>query len=244
LLCFHGYGEDAYSFSFLEKHLGETYTLIAIDFPFHGKTVWKDGLLFTADDLLNIIQLIHPSPQQKINILAYSMGGRVALHLLQIDPAKFDKIILVAPDGLHHNIWHWLSTQTLIGNKLFAFTMQRPTWLFALMKLFFKLGLFNKSIFNFVHYYLDHKHSRLLLYERWTTMRKFNPRLTFLKKVIQKNEADLNLLFGKYDRIILAKNGLAFQKNIEAFVTVKEIEVGHQLLKEKYAADITAMFGG
>ena len=52
LLCFHGYGEDAYSFSFLEKHLGETYSLIVIDFPFHGKTVWKDGLLFTANDLL------------------------------------------------------------------------------------------------------------------------------------------------------------------------------------------------
>lgn len=242
LLCFHGYGEDADTFSFLEKSLGEEYTLIAFDFPFHGKTKWEDGLLFTSEDLLKVIDLIHPAMHQKINILGYSMGGRVALHLMQIIPGRIDKIVLVAPDGFHHNIWHWLSTQTFIGNKLFAFIMHHPGWLFWLMKLFFKLGLFNKSIFNFVHYYLDHKQSRILLYERWTTMRKFNPKLSLLKNIIIKNRINLKLLFGKYDRVIVTKRGLSFQKNIEVFVTVNELEAGHQLLKEKYAADITALF--
>src|ERR1035437_4038700 len=46
LLCFHGYGEMAGSFLFLEKSLGKEYTMIAIDFPFHGKTNWQEGLLF------------------------------------------------------------------------------------------------------------------------------------------------------------------------------------------------------
>lgn len=243
LLCFHGYGEMAGSFLFLEESLGKEYTLIAIDFPFHGETVWQGGLLFTGEDLLKLIDLIHPIRNQKINILAYSMGGRVALYLMQIIPERLGKIVLVAPDGLHNNIWHWLSTQTYIGNKLFAFTMYHPAWLFSLMKVFYKLGLLNKSIFNFVHYYLDNKQSRILLYERWTTMRKFNPKLQLLKSVIIKNRLPLSLLFGKYDRIILSRQGYIFQKNIVAFVTIKELDAGHQLLKEKYADDITSFFG-
>jgi len=242
MLCFHGYGEDASSFAFLEKHLGSDYTLIAIDFPFHGKTRWNEGFLFTDHDLLAIIDQMMPLQLEKINILAYSMGARVALHLLQSIPDRMDKIGLVAPDGLHQNSWHWLATQTYIGNQLFRVTMQEPRLLFLLMQLFLKLHLMNKNIFNFAHYYLDRKVSRIELYERWTTMRKFIPAINRLKKTIRANQSHVQLLFGKYDRVIVTHRGLSFQKGIEKLVAVTEIHAGHQLLKEKYAPAITALF--
>ncbi len=241
LFCFHGYGEDAESFAFLETILGKNFDIIALDFPFHGLTDWKDELLFTDTDLINIIDLI-ASSTQKISILGYSMGGRIALHLLQTNPQKIEQLVLVAPDGFHHNIWHKISTQTFIGNKIFAFTMKHPLWMFALMKLFYKLNLFNKSIFNFVHYYLDDENSRWMLYKRWTTMRRFHPNLHLLKMIIQKNKIPIGLLFGKFDRVILTKHGLTFQRSLENFVEVKEIEAGHQLLKLKYAKEITDLF--
>ncbi|HEX3024282.1 MAG TPA: alpha/beta hydrolase [Chitinophagaceae bacterium] len=241
LFCFHGYGESAVSFTFLETILGKTFEIIAIDFPFHGLTEWKDELLFTGADLINIINLIS-SPGQIFSILGYSMGGRIALHLLQTNPERIEQLVLVAPDGFHHNIWHRFSTKTFIGNKLFAFTMKHPFWLFTLMKLFYKLNLFNKSVFNFVHHYLDEKDSRWMLYKRWTTMRKFNPDLQLLKKIILKNKIPIGLLFGKYDRVILTKHGLAFLKNMEEFVQVKELKAGHQLLKIKYATEIAGLF--
>lgn len=242
LFCFHGYGEDAQSFTFLENILGKEYTLIALDLPFHGRTNWKDGLLFTGNDLVKIINLIVVLPDQKITILGYSMGGRVALKLLQIVPNKIEKIILIAPDGLHHNIWHRLSTQTLVGNKLFAYTMRRPFWMFTLMKVLYRFHLFNKSIFNFVHYYLDDANSRMQLFKRWTTMRRYNANLGLLKKIIKKNKIPIQIMFGKYDRIILTKSGNKFKKNIDDFVTIKEIEAGHQLLKSKFANDIASLF--
>jgi len=40
IFCFHGYGEDATSFAFLENTLGADYTLVAIDFSFS----WQNGL--------------------------------------------------------------------------------------------------------------------------------------------------------------------------------------------------------
>ncbi|MDE3143026.1 MAG: alpha/beta hydrolase [Bacteroidota bacterium] len=241
LFCFHGYGENAGSFAFLETGLGKRFEIIAIDFPFHGLTEWHEELLFTNTDLINIINLIS-SPKQTFSILGYSMGGRIALHLLQTNPDRVDQLVLVAPDGFHHNIWHWFSTQTFIGNLLFAFTMKHPFWMFTLMKIFYTLHLFNKSIFNFVHYYLDDKESRWMLYKRWTTMRKFYPNLCLLKKIILKNKIPVSLLFGKHDHVILTKHGLIFQKNIEELVEVKELKAGHQLLKLKYATEIAGMF--
>lgn len=241
LLCFHGYGEDAGSFLFLEKILGKDYGFIALDLPFHGMTDWKESLLFTCEDLMNIIDQVAGYNSKSFSILGYSMGGRVALQLLQSHPGRIKKIILIAPDGLHHNIWHKLSTQTFIGNKLFAYTMNQPYWMFSLLKLLTATGLFNKSIVNFVHYYLDDPDSRLLLYKRWTTMRKFNPDLYLLKKEIKENKTPIYMLFGKYDRVILTKSGLKFQKNLEAFIKIKELEAGHQLLKPKYADDIAIM---
>jgi len=244
LFCFHGYGEEGNTFSFLEKSLGNDYTLIALDFPFHGATFWKEGLLFTANDLLQILSMILQEPNQSINLLGYSMGGRVALHLLQTVPDKIGQVILIAPDGLHSNIWHTLATKTYLGNRLFAFTMHHPIWLFTIIKLAYKTRLINKSIFNFVHYHLDYKESRELLYERWTTMRKFNPSIQLLKKIILQKKIRVNILFGKYDRIILIKRGVKFRKGIEDYVTITALDAGHQLLKEKYTDNITAMFHG
>ena len=87
LFCLHGYGEDGTSFLFLEKYLGNIYTLYAIDFPFHGNTKWNEKEPLSAKDLLNIFNLIN-TKQNNFSVLAYSMGGRIALHLLHICSSK------------------------------------------------------------------------------------------------------------------------------------------------------------
>ena len=46
LFCLHGYGETGAGFAFLETALGDEYTILAIDMPFHGGTDWKEGLFF------------------------------------------------------------------------------------------------------------------------------------------------------------------------------------------------------
>jgi len=242
LFAFHGYGENAGSFLLLEELIGKDYTIVAIDFPFHGQTNWNEDLLFTVEDLINIINLITQLPNQSFHLLGFSMGGRVAFQVLQSLPDKIKKIILIAPDGLHNNIWHSISTQTKLGNLIFAYAMKYPGLIFGLMKIGVKLNLFNKSIFNFVDYYLDDADSRLTLYKRWTTMRKFNPDKSLLKLVIAQKKISIKMLFGKFDNVIITKRGEQFKKGIEQFVEVKEINAGHQLLKEKYATEIAALF--
>ncbi|RWZ86639.1 MAG: alpha/beta fold hydrolase [Hydrotalea sp. AMD] len=240
IIALHGYGEDGRSFSFLENKLCTNYTIIAIDLPFHGGTVWREGFHFTATDLWQIITTIANGYTQPLIILGYSMGGRMALQLLQYFPEQIQKTILIAPDGLHHNKWHYLSTQTRVGNRLFKWAMQHPKPLFVCMEASCKIGLFNKSVFNFAHFYLDDANARKLLYERWTTLRKFQPNHKILKQNIRKYYVPIHLIFGQFDRVITPKYGFQFKKGIASWVSIDIIAAGHQLLKEKNAAVIAA----
>ena len=239
LFCLHGYGQNGNSFSFLEKSLGSVYTLYAIDFPIHGKTKWNEKKPFTINDLFVITQMIQQNKDQEFSLLGYSMGGRFAMGLLQKFSYKIDHVALVAPDGLHANMWYWLATQTKAGNKLFLKTMHKPAWFFSSINAGGKLNILNKSVVKFVHHFLDDKQQRLLLYKRWTCMRKAKPDLIAIKKICAEKNIHLNFLFGKYDHIILSKRATVF--NNEKNINVKVIEAGHQLLKEKYVNEITAL---
>jgi pimeloyl-ACP methyl ester carboxylesterase len=253
-LCFHGYAENATMYGFMEKHLGDQYTFYAFDLPFHGETKWNEGLTFTYKDLQQIImdildpgnyKLLRKSPESfrqttnyKLTLLGFSLGGRVALSLYQAQPESVEKILLMAPDGLKVNFWYWLSTRTRIGNKLFSFTMKYPGWFFGFLKLVNKTGMVNASVFKFVNYYIGNKDARLLLYQRWTSLRQLKPDLEYIKSLIRKHKTPVQLIYGRHDRIILPVRGKQFKKGIEEYCTLTIIESGHQVLHEKHAEEI------
>ena len=237
LLCLHGYGETEHSFRFLEPRLPADYCMIAVDLPFHGKTKWNEGSDCTIPDLLMIIDAIRSASAPgaaSITLLGFSMGGRLALALLQAIPASIEKVVLLAPDGLRVNFWYWLSTQTYIGNKLFLYTMKHPYWFFLLLRIINRLGLINQSVFKFVRHFIHDKPGRMHLYHRWTCFRTIKPDLAFIKKIILQYRVPVQLAYGKYDRIILHKRGEKFRDGIESFCTLQVIPAGHQLLQPKH----------
>jgi len=238
VVCFHGFGEEATGFDFLARYDGEKHTFIAIDLPFHGHTEWKEGLDFTTNDLQQIIKEIPKLKNCKLIIMGFSLGGRIALSLYQAIPEQIEKMVLLAPDGLKVNFWYWLSTQTWIGKKLFAFTMNHPGWFFSFLKLINRLGLVNASVFKFVNYYIGDKKARLVLFQRWITLRKIKPSLSAIKSFITKYKTTVRLLYGKLDRIILPVRGEKFKKGIEGQCRLTIIHSGHQVLHEKHAKEI------
>ncbi|MBK6936252.1 MAG: alpha/beta hydrolase [Chitinophagaceae bacterium] len=246
VLCFHGYGESAIAFSFLEKHAGDRFTFIAFDLPHHGATKWNDKQNFDPEDLEKIvihllnIPSLFPNHQSSITVLGFSLGGRMALSLYQSMPEKVKKMVLLAPDGLKVNFWYWLATQIWLGNKLFAVTMKHPAWFFTMLKLFNKLKLVNASIFKFVRFYIGDKEARSLLFKRWTSLRHIKPYLPVIKKAIDKNKTATILFYGKHDRIIRSSVGEKFSRGIENNCIVEIIASGHQVLHEKHAAAIAA----
>ena len=240
VLCFHGYGLTGESFSVLQPVLAADYTLVCIDFPFHGTTNWQEGLTFSDEDLWEIMYQINPIPNAPFSLMGYSMGGRIALHLLQKFPQQIKLVALVAPDGLKFNGWQEIATRTVIGNQLFSYTMRHPGWLFALIKIASFLKIINRSIEIFTLLYISEEQERQLLYKRWGAMKNFKPRLNEIRKLINQYKIPINLLFGAYDKVITTSQGVAFKKK-EPLISVKELKCGHQLIKEKYAAEVAML---
>ena len=236
LICFHGYGESAESFSFLEKFIQKDFIIIAIDFPFHGETEWNEGLTFSPENLIDILFSIINKlniNEKEIFMFGFSMGARIALDLLMRLPDKIKKIILLAPDGLKTNFWYWFATQTIVGNKVFHFVMKNPRLFLQILYALNKLKLMNQSIYKFMNYYINTEQVRINLYKRWTTMRKFKPDVKKIKSLIVANKIPVKLIYGEHDRIILSDTGKKFIRGIEPFCELKIISSGHQVLQEK-----------
>ena len=243
MVCLHGYGESAKNFEFLQHNADNlSFTIIAIDLPFHGQTEWREKEPLYADDLNSIIesiiQVTSGSNHIPYMLTGFSLGGRLALSCYQSAPERIEKLVLIAPDGLKVNGWYWFATQTWAGNQLFALTMKKPYWFFGLLKLMKKLNLVNHSIFKFVNHYISDDSVRHSLYLRWTQLRKLKPDLSLIKKQICEHHTPVRLLYGKHDRIIVTSVGHKFRAGIESCCTLLEINCGHQVLHEKHSKEI------
>ncbi|RYG50474.1 MAG: alpha/beta fold hydrolase, partial [Chitinophagaceae bacterium] len=244
ILCFHGYAEDGRVYSFLEEKAGDQFSFYAIDLPFHGQTQWKESTPFHPVDLVAICDLIIQDRSIKFGIMGFSLGGRIALGLFERIPDRVQQLLLMAPDGLKVNFWYWLSTQTYLGNQIFAVSMRRPAWFFALLKLGNKLGLVNASIFKFVNYYIGNPRARESLYQRWTGLKNFRPDLSKVKNHILRHGVKTELLYGRHDRIILPGRGQKFKKRIGELCNISIIDSGHQVLHLNHVKDLLKALRG
>jgi len=248
LLCFHGYGETAASFAFLEEALGSEFTILAVDLPFHGGTEWRETLPFTAEQLLSILETLLAEtaipPETPWYLMGYSMGGRIALSLLAAVPERIARLVLLAPDGLRLNPWYWLATQTGPGRLLFRYTMYHPGWFFFVLRAGNALKLVNPSIYKFVSCYIDDRQVRENLYTRWTALRTFRPHIGAVKAIIRRRQLPVRILYGRFDRIILAKRGEEFRKGIEPYCQLTVLSAGHQLLQISHLPALLSLLKG
>ncbi len=245
LFCFHGYARHSGSFLFLEKLLGETYTIIALDTPFHGLTKWKERDAIEPQFMLSILQAIKEElnrHNETFSILGFSMGGRIALLIAQLIPEQIERLVLIAPDGLNFNFWRWLATDTIIANRLIAYTTKNPAWAFWVTDKAEKLRLINRNLAEFVLFNIAGEDNRTRLYQQMVANRKLKPDLRKLKQAIRKHSITIRMMFGETDRIVPIAGGIKFQQGIEEFVKIKLVKAGHNLLIESQSANIMELF--
>jgi pimeloyl-ACP methyl ester carboxylesterase len=252
IFAFHGYGETASSFAFIGEALTPDFSLVAIDLPFHGSTEWNEGLSFLPEQLYEIMKAIAahhaanmPSPGPTSHgtplwrLLGYSMGGRIVLQLLEYHPRSFDKLILLAPDGMKVNSWYRVATGTIAGNLLFRWTMRWPGWLFLVLRLCHFLRLVNPSIYKFAVHYIDDRRVRQDLYTRWTVMRLFRPRLATIAAIIRRQHVPVSFVYGRFDRIIRWETAERFRnRGIGDQCQLILLETGHQLVRPQFLPDL------
>jgi pimeloyl-ACP methyl ester carboxylesterase len=243
--CIHGYGESSFTFQQLcEKISPEEFTVLAPDLPFHGRTEWKEGFLFTADDLVEILENILLKQGRAgavYRLLGFSLGARIALCMAGRCPERVPKLMLVAPDGLSRNPWYSLATGSRMGNRLFRFSVRNPGWVFWFLKMGRFFRIIKPDYYRFTTHYFHDEGSREELYRRWTVLRNFRPNLASIKSRILANKIDVELVFAIHDHLIQIKKGRSFRKGIEKQCRLTLIPGGHQLFQEKHLPLIVSL---
>lgn len=244
VICLHGFGENSDSFNFLIPQKQDM-TMIAPDLPLHGITQWDNTNTISIKTIYEIIEqllLKENRTDQKITLLGFSMGGRIALHLTEAYPERIKKLVLIAPDGLKMNFWYAVATQTLLGNRFFKWVMEHPNPFIKLMKVMDKNNWINKGVAKFSLQFLQEKKVRQQLYTIWTGYRKIKPNLPAIKDHIKEHQIPVTLLYGKYDKIISYKTGEKFVKDIDSnYCTLLVINDGHQILTAKNSSLILSL---
>jgi pimeloyl-ACP methyl ester carboxylesterase len=245
LVCFAGYGESGTAFHFLHGLISPAqYVMLTIDLPFHGRTIWLEGLSCTPGELASIIDSIRKSEQLGtgiFSVMGFSLGGRVALSLVETIPGNIGKMILLAPDGLQSSLWYRMATQTWMGRRWFNRTIGRPAWLLVGLRAANRLGIIHPERFKFIYHYIQDAETRKNLYQRWICLRFFRPRLGDIRQKVKKHQILVRMIFGKEDRMISYQAGFRFCKGIESLSRVEIIPAGHLILQEKHAATLVGL---
>lgn len=100
----HGFGGNAAGWAFVQDALASSHDTIALDLPGHGASAKeiRDGSLAGQAEV--VARFIAALGLTKVDLVAHSMGGGVALALAQARPDLVGAMVLIAPMGLGEEI--------------------------------------------------------------------------------------------------------------------------------------------
>jgi pimeloyl-ACP methyl ester carboxylesterase len=246
VFAFHGFNNHAEDFKPLADLIEKNYKVIAINLFFHGESRIQNNFVeegFSVDDLqtlFNHFSKIYPS--EKYTLIGYSLGGRIVLKLFEIIPERIEKIVLLAPDGIKISPVYRLLTQNKVGQKLLKRVIEKPSFFFALAKFLKSTRLISDKKYAFGINNFDTRKKREKVYQVWMIFRDIISKTENLKAIIKKYKIPVHLFFGKQDKVIPSSIGINFQKGINEFVFLHNLDSGHRLLIEKNLKDISAVF--
>ena len=246
VLAFHGFGRTGADFAVLEHALGERCTLYAFDLHFHGQSPGypeRADVPFTPKELATYFTafadevIIAP---RLVSLLGYSLGGRIALGLLEEMPDRIERVLLAAPDGLKTRPWYRGLAASKVGRALYRRFVVNPTVTHAIMKSLRAVRLMNERMFRFLMGQTDSRAKRQLVHDVWLSYRLIEPDLAAVAYNAKDGGIPVHLFFGANDRVIRPAFGEKLRKHAPELITQEELPFGHTLLTEELGQAIAA----
>ena len=248
MFAFHGFNNIAAHFSFLEKFIGDEFTIVAVNLFFHGESHAHDSIVekgLEAAELKSIFEsLTEKFPASKYSLLGYSLGGRISLFLTSMFPVKIDLLVLIAPDGLKVSPFYRLVTQNAIGRKFLKWVIDKPAAFFQTGKILRRLNFISVKRHQFALNNFDTRDKREKVYRVWLAYRKIHFDSKYMKDLILKYKIPVLMFFGKHDNIIPPSIGYQFEDEEKRMIKVTVLDAGHRLLTEATGKEIARQIAG
>jgi pimeloyl-ACP methyl ester carboxylesterase len=229
LLAFHGYSNNATLFAGFERYLGNDYTIISFDLPYHGASSWNGRLLTIKDFKLILQSLLQQYKVNKASLMGYSLGGRVCLTIAEHIPEAVDKIILLSSDGMAFNPFYFFTTKTYLGKYLMRRLVANPRLYISVLDQLKRYKVVTGSLHTFVGSHLQAKKSREFLQNVWNVTSEIRPNTARLKNILNTREIPIFIYAGVYDSIIPVRLAKRFAKGIQT-AQLTLLQTGHRTI--------------
>ncbi|WP_303312586.1 alpha/beta fold hydrolase [Hymenobacter sp. BT730] len=228
ILAFHGYGQGESYWRSLIDALGSGVTVYAFDLFYHGRS-----RLARPDAPLRkkrLGELLHDFLQEqqltRFGLLAFSMGAKFALTVLENHPQQVEKIWLIAPDGLQRQFWYSLATSPAIMRGVLGRAVLRPQRLLGLLDTLAQRRLVSSGLVRFAQWQLDSREKRLRVYRSWTGFRHLTFDLAHLRRLLNTHQIPVTFFLGQHDQVIPYAGLQPFINGLEHAHTVV-LNAGH-----------------
>lgn len=230
LLVFHGFGQNHAMAVPLVELLKDKYTIYSFDLPYHGESLWDEKeVLLTKNKVREIFShWFVENGIKDFSVLGYSMGGKFALSLTESFPNEVQRLILIAPDGLHKSPWYQIATSFPL-KYLFKHIIQYPSFFFRLTNLISKTALIPTKLIHFSESQMETVELRKQVYFTWMNFQKLYTNRKALKLLTNEYDVTIYLILGKKDRVINPKRIKSFVKDIEQ-IKLDVLPSGHGFL--------------
>jgi len=231
LIALHGFGDRARMFVVLEEALTEKYTVIAVDWPFHGQTEWPDDT-FSKEDLLGIIRLIlEREGKKRFCLMGFSFGARLAQAMLPELAGQLDKLYLLSPDGVETKGMSIAVRTPMWLRRLMFKLLQRPEWFLNLLRFGRKIRVVPPLIQHFLVANLSRTDRFRRTFGCWLSLNSFYLGRRKIRAILHDSNLPTDVYFGTKDEMVrfsTLKKMTEGLPNVRLFL----MEEGHRLVGE------------
>lgn len=212
VIAFHGFDRLASEMESFMPIFDASTAMLSINLLHHGESKpltprELDSVLEPQVLLDAIYARIAASPDLgysesvQLELLGYSMGGRIALSMLSYFPGTFSRLIALAPDGLKMSPGYKFFVGTQIGKRFWELVDKYPKTNAYILDVLFKVGLISSHKHHFGRYHTDNPEIRRRVAYGWLSHKLFWPKRKALPSALRATSTS-HLIFGVRDKII------------------------------------------
>ncbi|MDX1903825.1 MAG: alpha/beta fold hydrolase [Thermonemataceae bacterium] len=225
LFAFHGFGQTPNFVEVLAEKLPQ-YTIYSFDLLSFGKEPSKKEVLRLINSFCKQYKIT------EFAILAFSIGGKMALSFLENCHQNISKVCLIAPDGFKKHFFYEFAVSRF-GKILFWKFIKNPLFFIKLAKRLLPSS-FSKEL-KIIEKYTQTPPKRFLLWRTWLANRFLYPNHKKLHKIWEEQQYPTQIWLAENDLLAPIVAIHRFSKKHKS-IHLKEIPTNHQkLLHEVFA---------
>ncbi len=236
LIVFHGYGDKSELFLKLRESLEQTYTVVAIDAPFHGETEWNKSIFYPSDIKKIVNQFKKELGFERFSVMAHSMGGLFVMGIFKYIAPSVDKLYLLAPAGFQKSVIYNKVLFSYPMRQIFKWTASKPKVSKRLLNYSKKMGWLDRLTHVFFSKQLSNEDLRRRMFNTWASLFFFPRRLQQFRRLIRKYNIELSIYYGEKDSLTPMSAGEKFISKLnrrhKTKAILKTVNDGHFFIRE------------